>query len=123
MNFSTLTGPPAPSAPGGPAGLAVSGYNEEQAERQENGTVEDLKLTWYDEEGPFKDMDVISRSVYDLPAPYNGVGSTTISVTISSDRRDEEKPDAALLVMVQYMGEGFYSLFTFSLRAERGHAT
>ena len=68
-----------------------------------------IKLNWRDEEGPFKDRDVISRSEYDLPAPYNGVGSTTIRVTISSDERDEEKPDAALLVMMQYMGEGFWS--------------
>ena len=85
--------------------------------------MEDVKLTWHDEEGPFKDMDLISRSEYDLPAPYGGTGSTKIVVTISSDERDEEKPDAALLVMMQYMGVGFYSLFTFSLRAERGHAT
>ena len=71
--------------------------------------MDQVKLTWQDEEGPFKDRDVISRSEYDLPAPYNGVGSTMIRVTISSDQRDEEKPDAALLVMNQYMGEGFWS--------------
>ena len=89
--------------------------------------MDEVKLIWQDEEGPFKDMDLISRSEYDLPAPYNGVGSTTISVTISSDRRDEEKPDAALLVMVQYMGEGFWSktwpnVETAKKMAEKGMA-
>ena len=69
--------------------------------------MEDVKLTWYGtKRGPFKDRDVISRSEYDLPAPYNGVGSTMVVVTISSDQRDEEKPEAALLVMMQYMGDG-----------------
>ena len=71
--------------------------------------MDEVKLTWQDEEGPFKDRDVISRSEYDLPAPFGGVGSTTMLVTITSDQRDEEKPDAALLVMMQYMGEGFWA--------------
>ena len=64
-----------------------------------------IKLTWYGEEGPYKDMEVISRSGYDLPAPFGGVGSTTMLVTISSDQRDEEKPDACLMVLRQYSGE------------------
>ena len=70
--------------------------------------MEYIKLTWYDEEGPFKDMDIISRSEYDLPAPYNGVGSTTMLVTISRGQWDEEKPDACFMVLRQYSGEAFW---------------
>ena len=40
-------------------------------------TVDDLKLTWYGEEGPYKDQGVISRSHYDLPAPSGGVGCSS----------------------------------------------
>ena len=35
MILSTLTGPPAPSPPGGSAALFASGYKEEQAGKQE----------------------------------------------------------------------------------------
>ena len=71
--------------------------------------MDDLKLPWYDEEGPYKDCDVITKSEYDLPAPYGGTGSNTILVFISSDQRDEACPDACLLVLSQAIGEGFWS--------------
>ena len=72
--------------------------------------MKDLKLTWRDEHDPRRHSPDFIRAEYDLPAPYNGIGSAKVVATISRDQFAEEGSESCQLVLAQDRGPGFWTM-------------